>query len=280
MANVLITGGTGYLGSKVSAALLDQGLDVSVVVRENSSLEKLQDILEQISLLTLDQVSASQWDIVVHAATCYGRRGESSQDVFAANLEFPLELIGRIRRENLLLVNFDSSMPRTLNDYSESKACFVEQCRQRYSGVRFLNLVFEQFYGPGDESFISRILRDLLKTDKAVPVTRGEQKRDLLYVSDAVSAVALLINHFGKLNFSYQPIDIGCGESFQIHEVLSLLAKIAGVPRDRFDFGAVPYRDAEPMNSVADISALSDLGWKPSVSLEEGLELMVKYCSH
>ena len=57
---------------------------------------------------------------------------------------------------------------------------------------------------------------------------------------------------------------------------MNLSKSITGNTVTRLDFGAVPYRANELMDSKTDISALKALGWRPEISLEDGIRMTIE----
>src|SRR6185369_1190779 len=96
---ILLTGATGYLGSHLAQALVEQGHQVIVLKRSFSDTRRLAGISSRLVMYDLDRCGLDDpfreyapLDAVVHAATVYGRNGESAADLVGANLVFPLQV--------------------------------------------------------------------------------------------------------------------------------------------------------------------------------------------
>src|SRR5215213_9517162 len=98
---LLVTGATGFLGSRIVALALEAGHDVTVLVRPSSSMERIEDVAHRIARVTLgarsDAVAGAARetgpvDAVVHAAATYGK-GESLSRIVATNIALGLELL-------------------------------------------------------------------------------------------------------------------------------------------------------------------------------------------
>jgi nucleoside-diphosphate-sugar epimerase len=128
-------------------------------------------------------------------------------------------------------------------------------------------------YGPGEDRtrFIPSVILPLLHRQTA-KCTTGEQMRDFLQVEDmagAISAVATS-NFAGTVN-------IGSGLPVKIRTIVETIARILGCP-DRLIVGGLPDNPSEPPLLVADVRKLTrDIGWSPSHTLEEGLQLTVDW---
>jgi CDP-paratose synthetase len=100
--NVLILGGTGYIGGKITHRLVKDGHTVVCCRRTTSPLDGLEDIKDKIKFIraTEDAVEAISWyidfDLVLNVASNYGRSDVLYGDVIEANIEFPLKIMNRL----------------------------------------------------------------------------------------------------------------------------------------------------------------------------------------
>ena len=74
-----------------------------------------------------------------------------------------------------------------------------------------------------DEKFIPVIINSILKNKKIPIYGNGKQKRDFVYVEDAIEAVLLLM----ETDFS-GPINLGSGKSISVKEICEILEKLSG----------------------------------------------------
>ena len=92
----------------------------------------------------------------------------------------------------------------------------------------------------------------------------GAPKREFLHVNDLADACVFLMNHYDESNI----INIGCGEDVSIAELALLVKDIVGYTGDiEYD---IEKPDGTP-RKLLDVSKLRGLGWKPKISLEEGI---------
>ena len=110
--HILITGGTGYLGSFIAKELLFQDYQVTILKRATSSLVRLESFVEKINFIeenTLDIFFQNNTiDGIIHIATSYGRKGEKVSDILNTNLLLPTKLF---ELENkMVLVNADMEL--------------------------------------------------------------------------------------------------------------------------------------------------------------------------
>jgi CDP-paratose synthetase len=281
---ILLTGATGFLGSHLARSFVNDGHYVVAAVRDESETSKLL-FTKNITLFNLSSRSIEEAfqvptvpEVVVHTATCYGRDGEGSKEVFACNLELPMNLMeaGSVAGVHTF-INADTFYPAVysaLPDYSLSKKQFLENGTQysQEKALRFVNLRLEHVYGPGDarNKLIPSLIQKCLDHEPRIPLTRGTQKRDFIYVSDVVSAYSKVLARIDSMAPGFIEYGVGRGESISINEMALKIKKITN-SRSELEFGALPDREDELMDSLADNSALKRQGWEPEVALEEGL---------
>ena len=152
--HILLTGGTGYLGSNLLKDLLLKGYSVIVLKRSGSSLSRLVDLDLSIKIISIDEVSLDEIfkentiDGVIHTAANYGRKGESINDVIAANLDFSLKLLTKAIEYKLkFFINTDTSLPANLNAYSLSKSHFVDWLKFLSKEIKVINIIPNILWG-------------------------------------------------------------------------------------------------------------------------------------
>jgi CDP-paratose synthetase len=283
---VLLTGATGFLGSYLAKRLLCEGYKVIILKRSFSDIWRIKDILNDLIYYNIDEFSIEQpfkehkkIDIVIHTATCYGRNSENVSKIVETNLLFPLRLI-----ENAVLFNTDTFFNtdtlqyKYLNTYTLSKKQFVEWIKIFSKKIQIVNLKIEHMYGPKDDKskFVTWLISEFLNNRCEIKLTKGEQKRDFIYIDDVVNAYIKILENREKLS-SYEEFDVGTGKQIKIKDFVILTKQTVSSilnreVKTRLNFGALPYREGEFMEIKENIKPLLDLGWHPEVELEEGIK--------
>ncbi|RME58429.1 SDR family oxidoreductase [Candidatus Parcubacteria bacterium] len=283
VSTVLLTGATGYLGSHLACTLLARGYQVIALKRCCSSLRRLEKVASRIIFYDIDRLDFSEpfrrhapISAVIHAATCYGRNGESPSEILTANILFPLQVFEAAYDSGVpLFINCDTSLEKYLNPYSLSKKQFVEWGRYfaKQGNLQFINARIEHFYGPDDDptKFTSHVINCCLRNDPELKLTAGEQKRDFIYIDDVVTAILTLLEKADEIMKGFCEFDVGSGKAVSIREFVETVKRLSGATT-KLKFGAIPYRDGEVMHSEADISKLQALGWQLQYTLEQGLK--------
>jgi len=107
---------------------------------------------------------------------------------------------------------------------------------------------------------------DYLKNNKTPFITGdGTQRRDMLHVSDAVSANIFAMQ--SKKDFHGQFFDVGTGQNISLNE----LKEIAKIYFPNASFNYTESRPSEVKNTLADIEKLKQLGWCATINIQEGV---------
>lgn len=168
----------------------------------------------------------------------------------------------------------DAVLPRNLYGQAKHAAMLLTQALSERWGMRFCGIRPFWTYGPMDDELrmIPYVIRQLLE-GKRPRVTAGEQLWDFLYVEDAARALTGL----AACNDAAGIFNLGSGAPRSIKDVITLIRDLID-PKLQIGFGEIPYEPNQVMHLEADISKLRlATGWKPEISLEEGLRRTVEW---
>jgi UDP-glucose 4-epimerase len=163
----------------------------------------------------------------------------------------------------------EDALPQPVSPYGVSKLAAEQLCYLYYSnyGVPTVSLRYFTVYGPRQRPDMGfhKFLRATILGEPITLFGDGDQTRDFTFVSDAVAAnvAAALGGVPGRV------YNIGGGSRVTVNEVLEMIGRIAGrKPVIHVD----PVQKGDMRHTYADTSlALADLGYRPTVGLEEGL---------
>jgi GDP-L-fucose synthase len=165
----------------------------------------------------------------------------------------------------------------TNSAYAVAKIAGIEMInsyRKEY-GTKWISLMPTNLYGPRDNfdltqshvlpAFIRRFIE--AAEDNAVKVTlwgSGAPLREFLHVNDLAQAVVMTSEKYD----SSLHLNVGTGEDLAIKELAEKVAEAAGFK------GEIEWDSTKPDGTprkVLDISRISALGWKPTITLEQGI---------
>jgi len=268
--NVLVTGATGFLGSHIVKALVEKGYKVIILKRSFSDTWRITDILNKGTYYDIDKIELeipfreNNIDCVIHTATAYGRKNEKMSEIAESNIMFPLKLL-----EVASVFNVDKFL-NTDTFFSKKTIFYKSLLSYSLSKRQFL----EHPFGESDSlsKFIPFIIREFLMKSKEIKLTKGEQKRDFIYVADVVEAYLSILFNTDKFEKGFYEYEIGTGSTKTIKEIVLILKDLTNNKETFLNFGALPYREEEIMKSKANIEKIcKDIGWRPKVSLKDGL---------
>jgi len=253
-----------------------------VLTRSPADLRRLEGCRARLEIHPYDAqgmrsaLATGPIDAVIHAAACYGRQGEAADALIDANVRLPLSIALAAGTHVGRWLSIGSALPAAVSLYALSKAQFAAWLSILPSASlapRF-HLAFQHFYGPGDDptKFTTHVIRTCL-TGGELRLTAGTQRRDFLYIDDAVAAVLTVLDKAEPTGLC-SDIPVGTGQAIPVRHFIER-AHAAAASMATVHFGAVPMRPGEPDICVADTTVLNRLGWRPAVNLERGLMLTI-----
>ncbi len=289
---VLVTGGTGFIGSRVVARLASLGAETHLAVRRPVAVERAHvvDLDEPDACLAL--VAAIEPQVVLHLASLVsGARGvDLVVPMMRANQGFAVNLLAAVAQaapaarvvlagsieENL---GGDESAPTSPYTAAKLAATSYATMFARLWDLPVSVLRIAMVYGPGqaDRSKLVPSVTTALLRGEDPPVSSGRRLVDWVFVEDVVDAFLCAA---GTATPPGTVVDVCSGEPVTIRETLDRLAGIvggSGAPR----FGAIPDRVADAAQ-IGDPRAAAELiGWRPTTSLDNGLRRTVGwYAEH
>ncbi len=290
---IFLTGPGGFLGSALAHHWAKRGHELALLARPTSRLERLAGLPPAVRVLrasSLEEVAAamraSAPDAIVHTACSYGRSGETPLEVIGANFVLGTALMQVVLEDAarktgpVSFLNTGTVLAPDVSLYALSKTQFSDWgaalATQSPRQLRFIDLRLQQMYGPGDDrsKFTTHVIEACRRNEPRLALTPGEQRRDFIHIDDVVQAYDCILKQCGAFAAS-DAIDVGSGEAVTMRSFIELAKQVTGASTT-LDFGAVPYRPNEAMLCVADTSRLRELGWRPGVSLADGLTRMAR----
>ena len=280
--NILVTGGSGYLGTHVR----------SYFRADDLSRRSCLDILDP-----TDAAAVGNYDFVIHLAAHLDKDPNAEEEVFATNVTGTINILRHVRKDAIFVF---ASTKDVYGRFADNHAEVNEGCRTLYTGQKALEwskLIAERYveYYAHRRGFRSCIFR--MSTVYA-PLTNGNQpnfvchyanainkgepirlpgagrpRRDILHVDDlsaACSAFADSVIRHGLYNLGG-----GRNNALGLSELVEALEKVSGLQAILDHEHPLP--DPVPMNYVSDLTLIDqELGWRPTISVEAGLETLFR----
>jgi UDP-glucose 4-epimerase len=298
----LVTGGAGFIGSRLARSLLAQGIEVTVL--DDLSMGVRANVPEaarfvQGNVCSQDDVGRALEgaDIVFHEAARVSVRA-SVKDFFQdadTNFMGTLNLLRCCAGSTVRKLVFASSMAvyaegdadrgmaedhptEPISPYGIAKLAAEKYCLQLATvmGIDCHVLRYFNTFGPGQTftpyvGVITIFIRRLLQGQQPDIFGDGEQRRDFIHVDDIVAANVLSM----RSTVPAGVFNVGTGRATSVNEVFAMLrARIdpAVMPRH------MPAQLSELRHSIADIGRIgSQLGFAPTIALEDRIDEVIAY---
>ena len=291
--SIIVAGATGLAGSAIVKAFEAKGHSVVGINRSVVDLENSQQ--------TADFVASIKPSLIVDAAAKVGGIGANNSypvEFLADNLKIQGNLMSAAHKAgvpNFVFLGSSCIYPRdcaqpikeeylmtgpleeTNSAYAIAKIAGIElinSYRKEY-GTQWISLMPTNLYGPRDNfdlnashvlpAFIRRFVEAAESGAPSVTLWgSGTPLREFLHVDDLAQAVVVASEKYD----SSLHLNIGSGEDLSIKELASTVARAAGFT------GQIQWDSSKPDGTprkVLDVSRIKALGWKPTITLEEGI---------
>lgn len=300
LANVVITGGTGFLGGHLARALIRRGVQPLLVSRTAATGHLPPDLRGCVRLAAVDVCSERSLDdllqreqptVLFHLAGARGRHADAAVRCAEVNVSATARLLEAATRHGVSRIVISGSAeeygpqpapqreslpPRPASIYGITKAAGTSLALAlAEQGCPVTVLRPFTVYGPGQpaEMFLAAAMEAAVNS-RPFEMTEGRQRRDLVYVTDVVEAIlaaALSPAAIGRV------INVGTGQAHSLCEVARLIWRITGA-KAPLQIGARPAAAHELYDTCADLTLARELlGWSPRVNLETGLRMTLDH---
>lgn len=312
MRSAFVTGGYGLLGTALVRALLDRGVEVTVLRRDATprSALVLEDLERRVNVVSGDVTDAGvvtralgeyEADTVFHLAaqTIVGTANRSPLPTWEANVRGTwtvLEACRELEAARVVVAASDKAygahdrlpyredfalQPRFPYDVSKAATDLIARSYWHTYGVPVATTRFANIYGGGDTNR-SRLVPEAVDAALAGrrPVIRsdGTPERDFLYVDDAAQAYLAIADALDEDGAARgEAFNAGGGRSHAVREVVELICRIAGTDVEPDIRGKGTPRGEIDRQYVDTTKLRETTGWAPRVGLEDGLRLTVEW---
>ena len=294
---ILVTGGTGFIGANLVRRLVKIGHRPAVLVRKESNLWRIKDIISKIDLLETDilnyeglkkDIEAVRPHLVYHLAV-YGAYQKAQQDLHKT---LEINIVGTLNLLNAVsqcgaeyFINTGSSSEYGLketsmsendvllpiNYYGVTKAT-TTLLASTYSVQNKLPAVTLRLFSPygyfeDKNRFVPTIIMSAIN-NKEIELSDPGFVRDFVFIDDVIDAYTYFLN--GKKYYG-EIFNIGSGKQTKLGDFVKKVEKVLQ-KKLKIKWSGHTSNQLEPKKWQADISKVkSTLNWTPQFSLEEGI---------
>ncbi|MFH1545583.1 MAG: ADP-glyceromanno-heptose 6-epimerase [archaeon] len=291
--NVMVTGGGGFIGSNLALALQEKGFNVTVLddfsVGNRENLNGFEGGIISESVLEFNLNKLKEMDFIFHQAAITDTTVKDKELMMKVNLDGFKRFMDFAVKRNIPFIYASSaavygnaSAPQKEEDagkpsniYGESKwLCdctakeYMEKSDSLIVGLRYFNV-----FGPRESfkermaSMLWQLSQQMLEGKRPRIFKYGEQKRDQVYVKDAVRANILAMNAKESCI-----VNVGSGKAVSFNQMIDTLNRVLGFNYEAEYFDN-PFTEFYQEQTEADLSLAGKyLGYEPEWSFEEAVK--------
>jgi UDP-glucose 4-epimerase len=291
--NILITGGTGFIGSHLANKLNTDNRRVTVLTRERgNNVDLPKDIQTAFGDVTSQKSlpSFEQFDVVFHLAGIVSVSGsiENPQQTFSVNTAGTQHVLEQCRMDDVDYVFYLSSasiygepeeLPineehpvRPTHPYAATKAAGENLVLGYGAAYNIETTIVRAFtvYGPGqaEENLIPAVIKQA-QIKNQIQIGNTEPTRDFVHVTDLVSAIEALVV---QEKTEYDIYNVGSGQENSVRDVVkTILEELNKRDLKVISEGDGRSSEVEISRMVSDNTRIRGLGWKPEYDLRKGI---------
>jgi UDP-glucose 4-epimerase len=299
----LITGAAGFIGSHLTSALLDRGAEVTGldcftdyyprsiktsnvgVNAGRAGYHFIEGSIQHTDLAALLEGKTHVFHLAAQAGVrkSWGRdfriytdhNVDATQVLLEACVGRPLHRFvyassSSVYGDNVSIPMREDALPQPVSPYGVTKLAAEQLCYLYHVNHRVPTTSVRYFtvYGPRQRPDMAfhKFIKAALRGDPVTLYGDGEQTRDFTFVTDAVAATVAA----GDKGVPGRAYNIGGGSRVSVNQLFALLERIGGKP---LNIRREPVQKGDMRDTFADTTlARADLGFRPAVTLEQGLE--------
>ncbi|MBI4018587.1 MAG: NAD-dependent epimerase/dehydratase family protein [Candidatus Aenigmarchaeota archaeon] len=273
---ILVTGGSGFIGSHVVDRLAQQH-EVVVLDANVPRNSKARFVSGDIRSEDDVRIAAQGCKAVFHLAAIAQARNADEDMMYKVNYLGSKNVFDAAEKAGAKIIFASSAavygnapVPlkeqiscRPISYYGNTKL----KAEQLLKGSDAFVARLFNVYGPYNETGVINVFcRKMMRYEEVPLIGTGTQTRDFVYVSDVVDALLLGLEHAGIYN-------VATGKETSVLQVIDTIERLT---RYKPNIKRLPPNPFDPAESVADITRISGLGWKPKTDLKTGIRLVLE----
>ena len=296
MKNILIVGGTGFIGYHLSKKCLAKNFSVTSISTRKPlksrylkgvkylflDISKKKKIYEKLKKNFDYVVNLSGYVDHTHKIKTFNSHYLGLKNLvdffldsnikkfiqFGSSVEYGFSKCPQLETSKIKLKNLKSI-------YGKSKFLSSEYLLKMNSKYGFPVIIFRLYLSYGPNQNTNRLIPNVIKNsleNKHFDCSNGNQLRDFIYIDDVIQAILIALKN--KKNFGIY--NLGSGKNQKVKAVINKIIKITkkGKPR----FGAIKLRKDEPKELFPSIKKIKrDLNWKPKIKFLNGIKKTINF---
>ena len=304
---ILITGGIGFIGSNLIDLLLQERHKIIVWTKSYAKKKNISHIQDKIKVEKVDVTNYSKLsniielhkpDVIIHLAgiTSHSKSFEKPFDDVDQNAKSTLFILEKLKQMNrkcrfvlgssFIVVGKPDKLPvdektpcRPTTVYGANRLASEHYCKIYHEVYGLDTVIFRitNSFGPREQviptkNALNFLIHEASQGNILTIFKKGKFFRDLIYISDVISGIKTIMNK-GKSGDLYW---ISSGKKTWFYQLGELLEKLTGA---KVKFVKTPNytKKVDVGNFVVNNSKLKSLGWKPKVSLDQGIKETLEY---
>jgi len=295
MKKILLTGGTGYIGSELTKKLLEENYSVGIIKRKSSKTELIKGIYNKLAVFDYEKDYSSinnalfsfKPDIVIHLASyqVYDHKLEDISKIIDGNIALGLFLLESMKQNKIkYFINTESFWQNYNNElfnpvclYAASKKSFIDLLKY-YTEIKLIKAISLKLYdtcGPNDprEKVFSSIKKALKNNDDNLDMTPGNQLINMVHIRDVTNGYIIAIRRLIKNSgLKLEEFDIRHSKSIRLKDIVCQYLKETN-SNLKINWGGKEYKEREVMVPYDKGSILP--AWSPQIPIDCALKEII-----
>ena len=304
---ILVTGGLGFIGSHLVESLSKKNHKIMVLTKTLSKRSNIQKSIKKIDIKKIDItnfgkvgkiIESFKPDVIIHLAgnTSHSISFEKPLQDVDSNTKTTLFLLEKIKNLNLsckfilgstfIVIGKPKKLPVTENTpcnpttiYGTNRLASEHLCKiyHQVYGINTNIFRITNSYGPREQiipnkNAVNFLIHQAFKNKKINIYNNGKFFRDLIYVDDVIDGINIILKK-GKPGELYW---ISSGKKLWFKKLAILLQKFTNC---KINYPLTPKytKKVDVGNFVVDNSKLKKLGWKPKISIDQGIKETISF---
>ncbi len=281
--NVLITGGSGFIGTHLTHYLQEKGYKVALLDRSDKHIPKgvklfKGDIVDR----NVVQAAMKGMHYVYHLAGLLGTEEllYQSAEAVKVNVIGAINVMEEAAKNNTKLLLVSKPNP-WLNTYSITKETSEKFCMmyRKEFGLKAVIVKWFSVYGPGQKHYgvqkaVPTFIVKALKNEPLPVFDKGQQTADFVYVSDTARATVMVAE---SKQAEGETVEIGTGDGVKVIDLAKLVIRLAK-SKSRISYQPMRKGEDKDAHVVADVRLLKRFtDFRSEVDFETGMRNAVDY---